>query len=92
MWQKIDGGEKTWEEAQTYCENLSLAGYNDWRLPTSHELFSIVNFNTFNPALDTDYFPSSQAEYWWTINTRTDDLSRVWVTNAGGGIGSSPQK
>ena len=25
MWQKVDGGEMTFENASTYCENLTLA-------------------------------------------------------------------
>jgi len=31
----------TWEEAQNYAHNLSLGGYDDWRLPTIEELSKI---------------------------------------------------
>ena len=41
IWQKTDGGEMTFEKASTYCKSLNLSGTNDWRLPTSHELFDI---------------------------------------------------
>jgi len=44
MWQKTDGGEMTFESAATYCDNLLLGGYSDWRLPTAIELFSINNY------------------------------------------------
>jgi hypothetical protein len=43
MWQQTDGGEMTFERALVYCDTLTLAGYTDWRLPTNHELFSILN-------------------------------------------------
>ena len=34
MWQKVDGGEMTFENAATYCSSLILGGKDDWRLPT----------------------------------------------------------
>jgi tetratricopeptide (TPR) repeat protein len=39
MWQKEnDDTARTWEGARQYCEGLTLAGYNDWVLPTSNVL------------------------------------------------------
>ncbi|MCX6250930.1 MAG: DUF1566 domain-containing protein [Bacteroidetes bacterium] len=91
MWQKVDGGEMTFENTITYCSNLILGGYTDWRLPTGIELFSINNYNHLNPALDTSIFTKTQAEYWWTSEKRADDSTKVWVVNAGGGIGAHPK-
>ena len=87
MWQQTDGGEMTWENAAAYATTLSLGGHDDWRLPTSHEAFGILNQGRLNPAMDTTVFPASAAQYWWTADVRAGDSSRVWVTNAGGGIG-----
>jgi hypothetical protein len=87
MWQKTDGGEMTFENAAAFCENLTLAGFSDWRLPTGIELYSINNLNYVNPALNTAFFTQTQAEYWWTSEVRIDDPSRIWSVNAGGGIG-----
>ena len=56
VWQATDGGEMTWANAGTYCQNLVLAGASDWRLPSSHELFSILDHDRVNPALNTDLF------------------------------------
>lgn len=91
MWQKTDGGEMSFENASTYCKSLSVAGHNDWRIPTSHELFSIHLFDNVNPALNTSFFTKTAAEYWWTSDVRADLTSSVWVTNAGGGIGAHPK-
>lgn len=91
LWQKADGGEMTFENAVNYCNNLILGGYSDWRLPTSHELFNINQFDNVNPALNTNYFTKTAAEYWWTSETRVDDATRVWVVNAGGGVGAHPK-
>lgn len=92
MWQQTDGGEMTWESAGPYCSGLLLAGHHDWRLPAAHDSFSILDHSLRPPALDAAVFPRSEAQYWWTDDRRADDPSRVWVTNAGGGIGPHPKK
>jgi len=90
LWQQADAGEMTFERAGAYCKGLALGGYSDWRLPFAHELFSITNHNDGKPALDP-VFSRSDAEYWWSADPRADDPSRVWVVNAGGGIGPHPK-
>lgn len=56
-WQRGDSGKKReWREAVDHCESLQWAGYSDWRLPTKKELQTILGFNRFGPAIDTDYF------------------------------------
>jgi len=91
MWQKTDGGEMLWESATAYCAALALGGYRDWRLPTGLELFSINDYEDLNPALDTLRFTKTAAQYWWTAERRGDDTTRIWVVNAGGGIGPHPK-
>ncbi|MBC7643445.1 MAG: DUF1566 domain-containing protein, partial [Flavobacterium sp.] len=66
MWQQVDGGEMTIENAFIYADNLVLGGYSDWRLPTPKESFSILNHQNINPALNTSYFTNTNADYWWT--------------------------
>jgi len=89
MWQKVDAGEMTWDNAVAGAATLSLGGFTDWRLPTPAEAFSIMNHGR-NPALDSTYFQSNAtgtSQYWWTNDTYGTDTTRVWSTNAGGGIG-----
>lgn len=88
MWQSLDGGEMKIENAITYCDTLTLGGFTNWRLPTAQESFSILNMQNVNPALNTTYFPNNNAEYWWTSERQANDTNKIWVTNAGGGIGN----
>ncbi len=63
VWETIPlSGKMTWEEAVEYCENLTLGGYDDWRLPTVEELFSISDFSEGWPYLDTAYFEFGESE------------------------------
>ncbi len=91
MWQQTDGGEMTIENAIAYCSTLTLGGYSGWRLPTPMEAMSILNLQKNNPAMDIVYFPSTGAEYWWTNTFQVGDVSKVWCTNSGGGIGNKPK-
>lgn len=75
MWQEIPTTEGfDWQGAKEYCENLELGGYDDWRLPTAKELFSISDFSEGWPYLDTTYFSLvnndfvDKSEQYWTSN------------------------
>jgi hypothetical protein len=46
MWMQNDNGSGIlWEDALSYAENLSYAGYSDWRLPDAKELQSILDYS-----------------------------------------------
>ncbi len=89
MWQQGDGGEMTYANALTYCQNLNLAGYTDWQLPQNGQLYGILNHDRL-PALDVTVFPTTTAEYWWSANVQVNDPTHVWVVNSGGGTGPHP--
>ncbi len=91
MWQRVDGGEMTVENAEFYCDTLTLGGFTNWRLPTCHELYSILDHDKTNPALDTSVFTKTLAEYWWSCQRQSNDVSKVWAVNAGGGVGNHPK-
>jgi hypothetical protein len=86
MWQQGDsqnvGFGFTWQEAMDYCLALDLDGHTDWRLPTRHELVSLVDINSVwpNPYINTTYFPECHSIGYWTSSTYAyvDDLERAW--------------
>lgn len=44
IWQKSFSKKLKWNEAVDYANNSTLAGFNDWRIPTVKELYSLINF------------------------------------------------
>ncbi|MFX1563741.1 MAG: DUF1566 domain-containing protein [Promethearchaeota archaeon] len=64
MWQQTPGDRVTYDEAVDGAATFELAGYDDWRLPTIKELYSLIKFDGNTgmnsadsiPYLDTAYF------------------------------------
>jgi len=50
MWQKNPGEKMTWEKAVSRVSDFNLGGYNDWRLPTIKELYSLIIFSGVDPS------------------------------------------
>lgn len=77
MWQQtIPTEEYTWEDALSYCDDLTYAGYSDWRLPTPQELLTIIDNSRYDPAIDTTYFPDTPSETFWSSSTV--ETNGVW--------------
>ena len=94
IWQQQDAGRRLeWKEALAYCETLSLAGHQDWRLPDTKELQSIVDYDkTGLPAIDTAVFGITQdAETldYWTSTTFGDIKSHANVIAFGKALSKS---
>ena len=93
MWQQGEGGEKTWEDAISYCEGLSLAEHGDWRLPNIKELESITDVTLYNPTIDTNFFPNVNVSHYWSSTTYANDSPYAWyVYFYGGYVGGYDNK
>jgi hypothetical protein len=78
VWQKSYVSDKTWQQALSYCENLTYAGYSDWRLPNKNELTSLVNYEKYNPVSD---FPDMPSEDFWSSSTNVGKADKPWYVN-----------
>jgi hypothetical protein len=83
MWQRTWVSGKAWQQAIDYCDTLTDGGYGDWRLPSPHELLSIVNNGTYNPAIDTIALPGTPSGDFWSSSSYVDitDLDLAWLVN-----------
>ena len=87
MWQQQDDGIiRDHPDAITFCQNLSLAGQADWRLPNIKELTSLVDYRQFNPAIDAAAFPNTSSSIYWSASSRASISVSAWFVgfNDGG--------
>ncbi|MFZ5819936.1 MAG: DUF1566 domain-containing protein [Chloroflexota bacterium] len=73
-WQQDPGEKMTYAQAAAGADGFSLAGYDDWRLPTIKELYSLILFDGTDvsvcssgtcqatPFIDTRYFDFSYGD------------------------------
>ena len=79
--QKIPEGDFDRQSAADYCEQEYAGGFG-WRLPTPKELLSIVDNGRSDPAINTEYFPGTPDEWFWTsadfASTADADQNKAW--------------
>ncbi|NEX18574.1 MAG: hypothetical protein C1943_18745 [Halochromatium sp.] len=97
MWAKCFAGQtgndcgtggaegRSWQEALTYADEASLAGYDDWRLPNVKELLSLVDHSRFQPAIDQQFFPGTpadaSADWFWSSTPSAYNSDRAWFVS-----------
>lgn len=87
--------ESSFCNTEDYVERVNLenhCGTNDWSLPSKEELRSIIDYGNNNAVVDTDYFPNSIDDFYWTSTPRSIDEKGVWVFNFKGGFNNTTRK
>ena len=80
MWQDNSDAKTirmSWSEAIDYCENLVLGGYDDWYLPSIHELRSLPSRSRYNPAIHPEFQNVASGGY-WSSTTYTRYIDEAW--------------
>jgi hypothetical protein len=88
IWERDGDGSGlvSWEQAASYCEDLSLGASSDWRLPSVRELASLVDEARVAPSIDVAMFPSThygaRSDNWyWAVESARNNASAHWALN-----------
>ncbi len=78
-------------DTQSYVAAVNaaaLCGHHDWRLPTIGELETLVDYGVpyegSGPAIDTNYFPNTQQEAYWSATVSPGGGSAYYLYFNGG--------
>jgi len=66
---------------QAYVARVNAAGWcgaTDWRMPTIKELESLVSFDRYSPAIDTDFFPRTNSSNFWSGSPGAYGSNGAW--------------
>jgi hypothetical protein len=91
VWQRGVSPQKyNWEAAGFYCSTLSLVGpggvSSGWRLPAVDELVGIVDYSRQNPSIDTEAFPGTPSDRFWTSTPFAGSSGSPWAVIFGTGV------
>ena len=86
MWTVEVLPRQTFAAAAGSVATLRTAGFADWRVPTVEELFCLADRTRRRPAIDTDYFPETQPDWFWSSTLDASSPSDcAWFVDFGRG-------
>lgn len=75
-----------WSTALELAHNSNFGGFDDWRLPTIHELYSLLEWGCQLPALNVARFPGEGGgQLYWSSTTDDTLRDRVMVVDSSEG-------
>ena len=87
-WQQaVDSRTFTQAAAVAYCAAVTTGGFDDWRLPATIELMTLVDYAIASPGpmIDATAFPSTPTTAFWTSSPRAGSPGSGWYVNFSNG-------
>lgn len=84
-WSVVETESMTQPKAQEAAAALTIAGFNDWRLPSVDELFALADRTRHTPAIDLARFPHCKLGWYWTSTRAAYSPLCAWVVFFGDG-------
>ena len=82
MWPEKSTKVKNYAAALKVPAKLKVAGFTDWRMPTVEELFLLADRTRMSPAIDTEFFPDTKNDWYWTSTLHaTAPAECAWVVH-----------
>jgi len=81
VWQDnsaVVDNEFSYDEAISYCKNLKLDGFDDWRVPTLKEFYTIVDLRVNRPALKSGFEIRNDERYWTSTLFVKNPKKEAW--------------
>ena len=97
VWQRCSQGQAgsscsgtasltNWAQALVLASNSSFAGQSDWRLPSSKELQTLVEYGCNNSSINLNVFPNTPSNWFWSSTTVAGFASVAWNVNFNFGL------
>lgn len=81
MWKQAIEGKHNWHDAiKKFGDNVSFAGYNDWRIPTIDELITLLD-SIHQNNIDPTAFPNTEATSFWSKSPLIKNNNFLWCIN-----------
>jgi hypothetical protein len=81
IWEDTTHAEETkvtFNEAKSYCSELELGGFKDWRLPTLQELLTIVDYKRYKPAIIKGFNQVNRDTLYWSSTHYIKEADEYW--------------
>ena len=74
-----------WQEANKFIKELNkkqYCGYSDWQLPSIGELYSLIDYMQYNPALPQGHpFTNVQSLWYWSSTAYAYYMGYAWAVS-----------